>query len=152
MTNKFLLSLGTALLSSVFMTACSQQSQNEVMVADPAPVPAGVAHTHSANECTNSISHTHPNGGNAHKHRYSCKPNKKAMGANAHSHPANRCTRTVSHSHPNGKGTHKHRYSCQNRSAGVNPNAHTHPANSMTRSVRHTHPNGARKHSHHYGR
>jgi len=153
MTNKFLFSMGTVVLSSVLISACSQQSQNEeVMVAADPVAAVGVAHTHPANECTNSISHTHPNGGNAHKHHYSCNPNKRAMGANAHIHPANKCTRSISHSHPNGKGTHKHHYSCQSKGPRVNPNAHVHPANSLTRSVRHTHPNGANKHNHHYGR
>jgi uncharacterized protein YraI len=33
------------------------------------------AHTHPRNECTNSVTHTHPNGAGAHQHHYSCQKN-----------------------------------------------------------------------------
>ncbi len=53
----------------------------------PAPVPAVKnnyqanvptdvnLHKHPSNKCTNSVTHTHPNGARAHQHRYSCKKN-----------------------------------------------------------------------------
>ncbi|MCF6191194.1 MAG: hypothetical protein L3J51_12010 [Cocleimonas sp.] len=147
---KATITLGAVLVTGLVLSACTTQVQNE-----PAVMPAkvtGTAHTHPANECTNSISHSHPNGDNAHKHRYSCKP-KKMRSANEHTHPANRCTRSISHAHPNGQGTHQHRYSCKGNGRLSNAgNGHFHPANSMTRSTRHNHPNGAGKHSHHYSR
>ncbi len=42
--------------------------------------PAAVAHTHPANECTNSVTHSHPNGGSAHTHNYACKPGQNISG------------------------------------------------------------------------
>ncbi|MEZ5479258.1 MAG: SH3 domain-containing protein [Thiolinea sp.] len=87
------------------------------------PVSAANSHTHPANRCTRSVTHSHPNGQNAHEHHYSCEPRAKAPqnvrpvvlpadNANTHSHPANRCTRSVTHTHPNGARTHEHHYSC----------------------------------------
>ncbi len=38
------------------------------------PVDANL-HKHPSNKCTNSVTHTHPNGARAHQHRYSCKKN-----------------------------------------------------------------------------
>lgn len=81
-------------------------------------------HTHPANRCTRSITHTHPNGANSHQHNYSCQPNQQntanqqsqpqrpVNNANTHRHPANRCTNSITHTHPNGAGQHNHRYSC----------------------------------------
>ncbi len=100
------ISLSTVLVTGLLLSACSQQVQNEPAVVAPK---TGTAHTHPANECTNSISHTHPNGGSAHKHRYSCKP-KKMRSANEHTHPANSMTRSTRHNHPNGARKHSHHY------------------------------------------
>ncbi|MEZ5536137.1 MAG: SH3 domain-containing protein [Thiolinea sp.] len=133
------------------------------------------SHTHPANRCTRSVTHSHPNGANPHKHHYSCDPNTQQQppvknnqttypavsDPNSHTHPANRCTRSVTHSHPNGAGPHQHHYSCDPRQsntrakqparqAASDPNAHTHPRNECTNSVTHSHPNGARAHQHHY--
>lgn len=111
-------------------------------------------HTHPRNQCTRSISHTHPNGNKSHAHRYSCKQSAKTNKANSHTHPKNRCTRSITHNHPNGKRSHTHRYSCKNNnnnsSAVTDANAHTHPKNKCTRSITHSHPNGKRTHVHRY--
>jgi len=107
-------------------------------------------HTHPRNQCTRSISHTHPSGNKSHAHRYSCKKSAKTNNANSHSHPKNRCTRSITHNHPNGKRSHTHRYSCKNNKAATNVNAHTHPKNKCTRSITHSHPNGKRTHTHRY--
>lgn len=155
MTNKLLITISSFLLSSVFITACSQNSDGTMaeqaapsgQVAGTSKV-TGVGHSHPANKCTNSIQHTHPNGGGVHKHRYVCKPQMSS--ADAHKHPANKCTKSVSHAHPNGKGTHKHRYVC--KATKKMSNAHVHAANAKTRSSRHVHPNGSKTHSHSYGK
>lgn len=49
------------------------------VVADPDPMPAKVAgsHSHPANHCTNSVLHVHAVPG-AHTHHYSCKSNHMA--------------------------------------------------------------------------
>lgn len=39
-----------------------------------------VSHTHPANECTRSITHSHPNGGVMHNHHYSCQPGANISG------------------------------------------------------------------------
>ncbi len=108
------------------------------------------SHTHPANRCTRSVTHSHPNGKRSHKHRYSCMNKQKNSAANKHSHPANKCTKSITHSHPNGKRTHTHRYSCQSNRKTTTGNEHQHPANPCTRSIIHSHPNGMRKHTHRY--
>ena len=149
MNIKTKLTFGSVLLAGMLVSACSQQNNDEAMVKEATPT--GVGHTHPANECTNSIKHTHPNGGGAHKHRYSCKGNaRNNMGANQHKHPANKCTRSIAHAHPNGKRTHNHKYSCQGNAKNVGANQRRHPANKCTRSIAHAHPNGKRTHSHKY--
>lgn len=149
MNIKTKLTFGSVLLAGMLVSACSQQNNDEAMVKEATPT--GVGHTHPANECTNSIKHTHPNGGGAHKHRYSCKGNaRNNMGANQHKHPANKCTRSIAHAHPNGKRTHSHKYSCQGNAKNVGANQHRHPANKCTRSISHSHPNGKRTHKHSY--
>ncbi|MCK5725188.1 MAG: hypothetical protein KAH22_00030 [Thiotrichaceae bacterium] len=128
-------------------------------------------HLHPKNKCTNSITHSHPNGSVSHKHRYSCSGNGgnagKTNSANTHRHPPHSCTRSVTHNHPNGSVSHKHKYSCnpnkirnaptrqqmgpkkaKHRSSDAN--AHTHGANDMTESRTHSHPNGAHAHKHQY--
>ena len=111
------------------------------------------SHTHPANRCTRSITHSHPNGKRPHKHHYSClgnKGNKKSSDPNAHTHPANKCTRSITHTHPNGKRKHVHHYSCLGNRKANTGNGHRHPANRCTRSIFHSHPNGKRKHVHRY--
>ncbi len=137
------------------------------------------AHTHPANRCTRSITHTHPNGGGTHKHHYSCDPSTNNAPApamksnyqanlpdpNSHNHPSNECTNSITHTHPNGAGSHQHRYSCDKNSNNApapvvksnyqanlpaDPNSHRHPSNECTNSVTHTHPNGAGSHQHRY--
>jgi len=92
-----------------------------------AQVPADPnSHIHPRNECTNSITHTHPNGAGSHQHRYSCDKNRNNAPAvksnyqanvpadpNSHAHPRNECTNSITHTHPNGAGSHQHRYSCK---------------------------------------
>ena len=117
MINKIGLMTAPLIFSGIVLSACANQGDGNSLATQQvqngpavATKKAGVTHTHPANECTNTVSHTHPNGGTAHKHRYSCKPNKKKPFM--HTHPANKCTTSVRHSHPNGKGVHTHRYSC----------------------------------------
>lgn len=143
--------IGSVVLTGLFMAACSQTQIEEPAAVAAKPAADANRHTHPANKCTNSVTHSHPNGKRPHTHHYSCQSNAKKK-PNQHRHPANRCTKSIYHSHPNGNRPHTHRYSCQSKGMNRNPNAHTHPANSMTRSVRHTHPNGNRPHTHHYGR
>ena len=84
------------------VNGCSQSGGSQ-MHKEPdasAPVAMGVAHTHPANKCTNSVSHSHPNGGNTHKHKYDCSPGSSTYSPKpsvAHTHPAQKCTRSVSH-------------------------------------------------------
>lgn len=114
------------------------------------------SHTHPANRCTRSVTHTHPNGKRSHTHRYSCMRNGQHRQAtprvdpNTHTHPANKCTRSITHTHPNGKRKHTHNYSCQGNAKINTGNAHRHPANQCTRSIFHSHPNGKRPHTHRY--
>ena len=125
---KTVLTLGTLFAGSVLLSACSQ---NVAEVAPPKekvvvikkiiikkPIAAETTvnatadtHSHPKNECTNSVTHTHPNGKNAHKHHYSCK-NSGKPGEVAHTHPANDCTREFSHAHPNARQGHVHDYRC----------------------------------------
>lgn len=42
--------------------------------------PESVSHTHPANECTNSVTHSHPGGGVPHTHNYACKPGQNISG------------------------------------------------------------------------
>lgn len=39
-----------------------------------------VSHTHPANQCTRSITHSHPGGGVVHNHNYSCRPGQNTSG------------------------------------------------------------------------
>ena len=164
--SKILLSTSAFLFIAVLTSACSsnQQISNEAVAvaatksSNTSNMIKGDAHTHPANKCTNSITHTHPNGKRKHTHHYSCKGAAvaSASSANTHRHPANRCTKSTTHTHPGGKKPHTHKYVCKGndtRGNGTrNPNAHVHPANKWTHSMRHVHPGGNRKHTHHYGR
>lgn len=62
----------------------NQQQTMNISRKRPANVVANYdtsGHTHPRNECTNSITHSHPNGENTHNHRYSCKSNTQVMSA-----------------------------------------------------------------------
>jgi len=74
---------GFAIIAGLTLSACSStnssQMQKEPAVASVAPVATGIEHTHPANICTNSISHSHPSGDKKHAHRYDCSPTKNAF-------------------------------------------------------------------------
>lgn len=91
-------------------------------------------HSHPANRCTRSVSHTHPNGANQHSHRYSCQGQAQPAArpqvqvraaavkqtavpvnnsATSHTHPRNQFTNAVTHSHPSGAVQHNHNYGGQ---------------------------------------
>nr|CAA6825327.1 MAG: SH3 domain-containing protein [uncultured Thiotrichaceae bacterium] len=56
--------------------SCDPNSNNAPAVKSnyQANVPADPnSHAHPSNECTNSVTHTHPNGAGSHQHHYSCK-------------------------------------------------------------------------------
>jgi len=153
---KVLVAVGAFLLLAIVISACSVQGQSEKAVSYDVVKVAKTdpnAHTHPANQCTKSITHSHrlPRGSKKHTHHYSCK-GKATKSANTHSHPANKCTKSTTHTHAGGNRAHTHKYVCQSGGRGNYGNAHTHPANSLTRSMRHVHPGGNRKHSHHYRR
>ena len=153
---KVLTTVGGLLLLAIIISACSVQVQTKEAAAvdvtkkvmsDPN------AHTHPANRCTNSITHSHrlPGGSRKHTHRYSCK-GKATRSANTHRHPANKCTRSTTHTHAGGNRAHTHKYICRPGGRRNYGNAHVHPANRLTRSMRHVHPGGNRRHTHHYAR
>ncbi|MEE9351903.1 MAG: hypothetical protein V3U78_06550, partial [Thiotrichaceae bacterium] len=109
------LSIATLVLAGLFTTGCSQQQvdgggasqvagssqQQAEPVAETAPAPADApapkadanSHTHPAQpNCTNSVTHTHPNGAKSHHHKYSCsgmkKPHRATGNKWTHRHPA----------------------------------------------------------------
>jgi len=153
---KVLTTVGAFLLLAIIISACSVQVQTEEAAAVDVTKKAMSdpnAHTHPANQCTKSITHSHrlPGGSKNHTHHYSCK-GKATKSANTHRHPANKCTRSTTHTHAGGNKAHTHKYVCRPGGRRNYGNAHVHSANSLTRSVRHVHPGGNRRHSHHYGR
>jgi len=98
MTIKVTSLIGTMLITSFMVSACSQSQVQKEPAASVEPIPSGVEHTHPANKCTNSISHSHGNGENAHQHRYDCSPKNntyKPKPAVEHTHPAQKCTRHI---------------------------------------------------------
>jgi len=119
------LSIATLLLAGLFTTGCSQQQiagsaiQHDPAVATEAtkaPVADANSHTHPAQpNCTDSVTHTHPNGANSHNHRYSCHGMKKATGNKwTHRHAAiPRCTDSVNHTHKFNNRGHHHKYTCR---------------------------------------
>lgn len=137
-----------------------QQPVQPVQPIQAAPVNnTGATHVHPANECTRSVTHTHPNGANNHRHNYSCQRGQRPAAqpqqqraqaqqyprqaqqqypGQAHKHPANRCTRSVTHSHPNGANNHQHRYSCQNNQQVRAPQRQ--PQNQNQNVYAHSHP------------
>ena len=139
----------------------------------PQTVNTANTHTHPANQCTRSVSHTHPNGANQHTHRYSCQGKatqqqqpkvqvRAPSNANTHTHPRNQFTNAVTHTHASGSSQHKHNYGGQQRQvqqqqpqvqvrAPASANTHTHPRNQFTNAVTHTHASGSAQHRHNYG-
>ena len=139
----------------------------------PQTVNTANTHTHPANQCTRSVSHTHPNGANQHTHRYSCQGKatqqqqpkvqvRAPSNANTHTHPRNQFTNAVTHTHASGSSQHKHNYGGQQRQvqqqqpqvqvrAPASANTHTHPRNQFTNAVTHTHASGSSQHKHNYG-
>ena len=65
-------SLATVLVTGLFLSACSQQIQNEPAVTAPktGAAPAD-GHIHPANSMTRSTRHNHSNGARKHNHHYS---------------------------------------------------------------------------------
>jgi uncharacterized protein YraI len=127
---------------------------------------AGNTHTHPANRCTRTITHTHI-GSAGHSHRYSCQKGRQqqsrsnidiygnqrvSQNANTHRHPANRCTRSILHTHVNGARDHSHRYSCQNNRGRqvlqTNRLQHTHSKSQCVSAISHAHKGGDRIHRH----
>ncbi len=115
-----------------FLVNSSQIARTRQPAPMPTPMPIqnnANRHTHPANRCTRSVTHSHPNGANPHKHHYSCDSNtrqqrpvrknnqtaypRQSTDPNAHTHPRNECTNSITHTHPNGARAHQHRYSCQ---------------------------------------
>lgn len=148
--------------------------QRPTQVVQQRPANTANTHTHPANPCTRSVSHTHPNGANQHTHRYSCQgqatqqPRPQVQvraatqtNANTHTHPRNQFTNAVTHTHASGSSQHKHNYGGQRQVqqpqvqvravTQTNANTHTHPRNQFTNAVTHTHASGSAQHSHNYG-
>jgi hypothetical protein len=140
------LSLATLAIVGVLATGCSQQQVNgggasqvqEAPAPAPEPTPAPTtrradpnAHTHPANKCTNSITHTHPNGARTHNHRYSCKGNTRRSGGHrggnkwSHVHPAiPNCTDSITHTHKYQNRNHSHKYGCRGGNRGRTVDVH----------------------------
>ncbi len=151
------LSIATLVLAGFFTTGCSQQQvdgggasqvagssqQQAEPVADVVPAPADApaaaphrdanSHTHPAQpKCTNSVTHTHPNGAKSHHHKYSCRgmvkhqPRRAATGNKwTHRHPAiPRCTDSVTHTHKFNNRGHHHKYSCKGAKGKGSVNVH----------------------------
>lgn len=146
------LSIASLILAGMFTTGCSQQqvdgggssqvagsSQQQAepvaevapAVVTPPPAPRAArnpnSHTHPAQpNCTNSVTHVHPNGAKSHHHKYSCSGMKKSTG-NTHRHPAiPRCTDSITHTHKFANRNHHHKYSCKGakRTGGGSVNVH----------------------------
>ncbi len=119
-------------------------------------------HTHPANGCTRSITHTHVSPNPNHVHRYNCqgRNNQQAVqqrptyyGASnlQHTHGKSQCVSAISHSHKNGDTIHRHECPSSSRNTATG-GRHSHPANAMTRATTHSHPYQDRRHTHTYGR
>ena len=123
-------------------------------------------HTHPANQCTRSKTHTHANGAVRHTHRYSCGgrgrsaqqvtqqyPTYYGSTNLQHTHTKSQCASAISHSHKNGDTIHRHECPTTNRGRRSSTGwTHTHPANSLTRATTHSHPYQDPRHTHFYGR
>lgn len=135
--NKRYLSAANTTNNNMKQTYYNPQPATNTYSAYTPPKAAGNTHSHPANRCTRSISHSHK-GTAGHTHRYSCQKGRQqtqqttnyfnrsntdiygrttrtnnTQNKNTHRHPANRCTRSISHTHA-GAPNHSHRYSCKN--------------------------------------
>ncbi|PWQ93454.1 SH3 domain-containing protein [Leucothrix arctica] len=150
-----------------------KQQPTRVAPVQQRRTPVSVSHTHPANECTRSSTHSHPGGGNTHQHRYSCQGKatqqarpqvqvRAASNANSHTHPSNQFTNAVTHTHASGNANHNHNYGGQQRTvqqptqqrvqvrAAATGTAHTHPRNQFSNAVTHTHASNNPQHAHNY--
>ena len=122
------------------------------------------SHTHPANACTRSITHTHAGAKPGHTHRYSCKGRGRQQqvvrrttyygsysSSLQHTHPKSQCVSAITHSHKGGDRMHRHQCPPDNRRHNTS-NMHTHRANALTRATTHSHPYQDRNHTHRYGR
>ncbi len=122
------------------------------------------SHTHPANACTRSITHTHAGAKPGHKHRYSCQGKGRqqrvvrrttyygSYGSNLqHTHGKSQCVSAISHSHKGGDRIHRHQCTPSSHRSNAS-NMHTHRANALTRATTHSHPYQDRNHTHRYGR
>ncbi len=121
--------------SSQQVAGSSQTSQQQAEpVAEPVAEPAAEpkadpnSHTHPAQpNCTNSVTHTHPNGARSHSHRYSCKgmPRRATGNKWTHSHPAiPNCTDSITHTHKYNNRNHHHKYGCKGGAKKSSVNVH----------------------------
>ena len=137
----------------------------------PARVNTGSTHSHPANRCTRSISHTHA-GPAGHSHRYSCQGQatqrqtqtvqrqvvrQAVVDNNSHTHPRNQYSNAITHSHASNNRQHSHNYGRQVQQqvqvrAANTGNSHTHPRNQYSNAVTHNHASNNVNHSHNYGR
>lgn len=119
-------------------------------------------HTHPANQCTRSISHSHAGAKAGHKHSYSCKGKGRQQqvtrqrtyygGSLQHTHGKSQCASAINHTHNSGNKVHRHECLSSGRSSANAGGRHTHAANSLTNATTHSHPYQDRGHSHSYGR
>ena len=153
--NKRYLTLATATVASAPAKTAVTTSDNYVNYAQN----TGSNHTHPANRCTRSISHTHA-GPSEHKHRYSCKGNgrqqqqvtqkvaqtqtdQSTVKQNYYNPTPVAATTTA----PNGDKDIYGNYRRVAVNAGLGN--HQHPANECTRSISHSH-SGVAGHKHSY--
>ena len=154
------------------MPAINTKRQTQFVQAPTRQVNTGNTHSHPANRCTRSISHTHA-GPAGHSHRYSCQGQatqrqvqqqqvvavqETVVDNNSHTHPRNQFSNAVTHSHASTNRQHSHNYgqtarqqpTVQVRAANTG-NSHTHPRNQFSNAVTHTHASNNPNHSHNYG-
>ncbi|RTZ64617.1 MAG: hypothetical protein DSZ29_05320 [Aquificaceae bacterium] len=119
-------------------------------------------HTHPANKCTRSISHSHAGAVAGHTHKYSCKGKGRQQQVRQrttyyggsllrHTHPKSQCVSAITHSHKGGNRMHRHECPTNRRASSANYR-HTHPANALTNATTHSHPYQDINHTHTYGR
>ena len=124
--------------SSQQVAGSSQQQAEPVAAAvesTPTPPKPPVAHrdpnshTHPAQpNCTNSVTHSHPNGSKPHHHKYSCSGMKRPAGNRwTHRHAAiPNCTDSVTHTHKYSNRNHHHKYSCKGARKGGGGSVNVH--------------------------
>ena len=122
-------------------------------------VKTGNSHSHPANRCTRSISHSHA-GPQGHSHRYSCQgqatqQQQAATDQNSHTHPRNQFSNAVTHSHASSTSNHRHNYGQNGTTQTQQPTVssgtqvtHIHPQAQYNAKTTHTHSGGASRHLH----